>query len=80
MIATNEESIRGVDFRAPSTGIVLVCGLTFSHARNYMQAMGRVGRFDEEGTRIGLKDIDRVDSVKHEFATKQVWAAAVALK
>ena len=46
--------LRGVDYRAPGTGIGLVIACSFSTNRTLVQALGRVGIFKESFERVQL--------------------------
>ena len=44
LVATNLEAMRGIDYRAPTKGIILLICKPFSHKREANQAGYRVGR------------------------------------
>ena len=58
---------RGVDFRAPkpSLGITLIIGGSFPDQRSYVQALMRVGRFNDECLRIQDTTFEAVDRIKN---------------
>ena len=67
IIVTNEELMRGVDYRLKETqllqdedydGIDLLIACPFSNSRAYQQGLARVGRYNEPCTRYILKDIE----------------------
>jgi hypothetical protein len=47
VLATTDQSMRGVDYRAPTTGITLVIGKSLPNAREAQQALKRVGRLND---------------------------------
>jgi len=56
-----ENSMRGLDFRAPSLGMVLIVDSAFSSPRDRSQGLSRVGRFGDDCTRVKLGTFDDVD-------------------
>ena len=58
---TDAELMRGVDFRAPLTGITLfLCG-SMANRRELQQALGRVGRNGDAARRYLMAGVDAVD-------------------
>jgi hypothetical protein len=60
--------MRGVDYRAPGTGIALFISTSFSHERDAIQGVNRVGRFGEHCVRYlvdGVALIDEKSSSTH---------------
>ena len=47
LIAVDDILMRGYDFRATATGLVLVVDQSFKSSREVQQALGRVGRYGE---------------------------------
>jgi hypothetical protein len=59
LIVTSDVALmRGFDYRS-STGIALFIAAKLPNKRSYMQALGRVGRYNEECTRTVAEDIGR---------------------
>jgi hypothetical protein len=56
--------MRGVDYRAPLTGITLIVALPFRHEREAIQALARVGRYKEPCARYLLAGIDLIDELQ----------------
>jgi hypothetical protein len=56
--------MRGVDYRAPLTGITLVIALSFNHEREATQALARVGRYKEPCARYLVEGVELVDELK----------------
>jgi hypothetical protein len=54
--------MRGVDYRAPITGITLVMGKSLPNTREAQQALKRVGRHKDFCERIAIEGIALVDS------------------
>jgi hypothetical protein len=53
--------MRGVDYRAPLTGITLIVALSFNHEREATQALARVGRYKEPCKRYLIEGVELVD-------------------
>ena len=53
--------MRGVDYRAPRTGITLLVTRPFYNFRDAEQALLRVGRFGDKCYRFRLRGFDLVD-------------------
>ena len=66
IVATSSFGLRGDDYRS-HIGITLIVAKSFDHERDAIQAMNRVGRWDEPFRRIVAGDIAIVDS-KSAFA------------
>jgi hypothetical protein len=65
LIATNKETaFRGLDYRAPKHGILLLICQSFSHHREAQQAAYRVGRLNDHCYRRVLADISLIDTKK----------------
>jgi hypothetical protein len=47
VLVTEEEMMRGVDYRSDGKGLMLVIGKSFSTARDAEQGLARVGRFGD---------------------------------
>jgi hypothetical protein len=47
VVAMQEESMRGIDYRAPLNGITLIVAKSFENAREADQGLKRVGRRDD---------------------------------
>lgn len=47
VLATGHEAMRGVDYRAEKTGIILLVAQSFSNVREADQGLKRVGRFGD---------------------------------
>jgi hypothetical protein len=56
--------MRGVDYRAPLTGITLIVALPFRHEREATQALARVGRYKEPCARYLLDGIELIDELQ----------------
>ena len=61
VIATDPDAMRGVDYRAPLTGITLLIGKSFANAREADQGLKRVGRFKDSCQRIAIDGTPLVD-------------------
>jgi len=64
VVVTNEDDLRGIDFRAPKAGLLFVMAASFSNERAYMQALGRVGRMRELCSRWKVQDVPDVDQLR----------------
>jgi len=64
LVGTQEVSFRGVDYRAPTVGIMLLLANTFSNTRAYVQALDRVGRYGDICKRVELGGLTMVDNEK----------------
>jgi len=53
--------MRAIDYRAPETGVSLVVAKSFSHTRQSLQGLGRVGRNGDICNRVRLSNIELVD-------------------
>ena len=62
IIVIAEHWLRGIDYRAPYVGITLIIAQEFSMAHAYMQALGRVGRFNEPCKRVQIEDLVPVNA------------------
>jgi len=71
-----EHSMRGLDFRAPRLGMVLVINAAFSSPRDRSQGLSRVGRFTDECLRVKLGSFDDVDQVR----STAVWTRLLKLE
>jgi hypothetical protein len=56
--------MRGVDYRAPLTGITLVIALSFNHEREATQALARVGRYKEPCARYLVEGVELIDELQ----------------
>ncbi len=63
VIATQEESMRGIDYRAPLNGITLIVAKSFENSREADQGLKRVGRQNDPCYRILLKSVPLIDPV-----------------
>ena len=64
-------AMRGLDYRAPINGIMLLICHSFSHHREAQQAAYRVGRQKDPCKRLILKDLSLVDEVgQSDYQTK----------
>jgi hypothetical protein len=61
VVATQKESMRGIDYRAPLNGITLIVAKSFENAREADQGLKRVGRQDDPCCRILLKGVPLID-------------------
>ena len=61
LIVTDQQLMRGVDYRAPKKGIHLLIMRSFEHTRAAMQGLGRVGRANDRCRRYLLADVKLVD-------------------
>ena len=57
LIVTEEHWLRGIDYRVPFVGITLIIAHEFQTQRSYMQALGRVGRFNEPCKRMQVQGL-----------------------
>jgi len=74
--AAEESSMRGLDFRAPRLGMVLIVNAPFSSPRDRSQGLSRVGRFSDKCQRIKLGTFADVDNDK----STAVWRRLLKLK
>ena len=71
-----EHSMRGLDFRAPTLGMVLIVNAAFSSPRDRSQGLSRVGRFNDDCTRVKLGSFDDVDTER----STAVWTRLLKLE
>ena len=65
LVVTKPYLMRGFDYRsADGKGIALMMCLGFDTRRGYIQALGRVGRFNDPCKRFILKGSPMVDEAK----------------
>ena len=74
-VTARETSMRGLDFRAPTLGMVLIVNAAFSSPRDKSQGMSRVGRFKDDCTRVKLGLFEDVDDEK----SQEVWTKLMKL-
>ena len=74
-VTARETSMRGLDFRAPTIGMVLIVNAAFSSPRDKSQGMGRVGRFKDKCTRVKFGTFEDVDDEK----SREVWTKLMKL-
>ena len=55
---SDENLMRGVDYRSDNSGIVLVIAKTFATRRDAMQGLMRVGRFGDECVRFIVQGVE----------------------
>lgn len=67
VIAVEAETMRGVDYRAPQVGIMLLIGKSFANAREAGQGLARVGRLTDKCLRIAIEGIPLVDPEQEGF-------------
>ena len=61
VVATEEEAMRGIDYRSPQYGITLIVTKSFENAREADQGLKRVGRQDDPCARIILKNVPLIN-------------------
>lgn len=61
LVGLSEVSFRGIDYRAPQSGMLLLLTKPFSSQRAYTQALDRVGRFGDRCKRYLVKGVPTVD-------------------
>ena len=59
--------MRGVDYRAPGTGITLVVAKSFSNVRDADQGLKRVGRFKDACHRVLVEGVSLVDAALEDL-------------
>jgi hypothetical protein len=64
LLVSLDFGMRGVDYRAPLTGITLIVALPFRHEREATQALARVGRYKEPCARYLLDGVDLIDKLQ----------------
>jgi hypothetical protein len=64
LLVSFDFGMRGVDYRAGTTGITLVVAQSFSNDREAIQALARVGRYDEPCNRYRVEGVELVDEEK----------------
>ena len=62
LVSTNLEAMRGIDYRSPTNGIILLICKSFCHKREANQAGYRVGRQTDPCQRLILKDLNILDN------------------
>ena len=65
-IVTKPEMMRGFDMKATPQGIDLLIARGFLTTRDYVQGLGRVGRYSEPSGRFKLKTEHPFDTVNKE--------------
>lgn len=63
VVATKVDSMRGIDYRAASTGITLLLLASFSNQREANQGLNRVGRYADYCQRLISEDVPLIDPV-----------------
>lgn len=63
IITTSSFGLRAFDYRGNKIGITLIIAKSLAHERDALQAMSRVGRWDEPFKRIVAGDTDIIDKV-----------------
>ena len=76
VIVTEASGMRGVDYRAPHSGIMLVVTRPFENYREEQQALNRVGRNGDKCTRIKAFEGDIVDAL----ASQESFARLIAFR
>ena len=62
LVATTDVEMRGIDLRAPETGVTLVIAKSFGCQRNADQGLMRVCRYGDPGRRFLVKGVPLVDA------------------
>jgi len=70
--AAEESSMRGLDFRAPRLGMVLIVNAAFSSPRDRSQGLSRAGRFSDRCHRVKLGPLPDVDKDKSTTVWKRL--------
>ena len=76
MLVSDERLLRGIDYRAPGTGIALIVAASFSTNRALAQALGRVGRFGESCERVQLAGLTVVSEWSDNLAFNKLFRLA----
>ncbi len=63
VVATQEDSMRGIDYRSPVVGITLIVAKSFENSREADQGLKRVGRQDDPCQRIRVASVPLIDPV-----------------
>ena len=61
LVATKEEFMRSLDFRAAKVGMALVICKSFKHYRIAQQGLGRVGRYNDVCIRMLVEGVNLID-------------------
>lgn len=61
VVATTTEAMRGIDYRAPQTGITLIVGKSFNNIREADQGLKRVGRYKDYCKRVLIRGVHLID-------------------
>lgn len=66
--------MRGIDYRAPQTGITLLIGKSFINAREADQGLKRVGRHKDACWRFAIEGIPLVDPLQRDRYERELLA------
>ena len=80
VLVSDERLLRGVDYRAPGTGLALLIAASFSTNRAFTQALGRVGRFGESCERVQLAGLTVVSEWSDNLAFNKLFRLANELE
>ena len=61
-VCVDEFGIRGIDYRSPKAKLTLIIARSFTHQRDYLQGVKRVGRFDDPSTIVRFDDVPLIDA------------------
>lgn len=71
-IVTDEQMMRGVNYRAPNKGITLFEAQKFTTYRNQQQGRARVNRFGDYSYRIAVKKHHGVDHDRYYSLLRKI--------